>query len=196
MGKTSSYRVPMRRKREAKTDYRRRLKLLLSGKHRLVVRTSLNHTVAQFAKYSQRGDEVVASVHSNELKKYGWRGGMSNISAGYLVGLLCGLKARAQGIKEAVLDIGRVAPVKGSRIFAVFKGAIDSGVSIPHSSEVFPADSRIRGEHISAYAGIVKGKSKTIFSKYFRRKLDPVKLPKHFEDTKKNILESFKKKRE
>ena len=40
-----------RRKREGKTDYRKRLRLLLSGKPRLVIRRSLRDISAQVIEY-------------------------------------------------------------------------------------------------------------------------------------------------
>ena len=47
------YKVPFRRRREAKTNYRHRLKLLKSGLPRAVVRKSLKHTTVQFIKYDR-----------------------------------------------------------------------------------------------------------------------------------------------
>jgi large subunit ribosomal protein L18 len=174
------YRVEYRRKREGKTNYRKRLKLLQSGKPRLVVRRSSNHIIVQFINFAERGDEVIASSHSNELKKYGWQGGTSNVPAAYLTGLLCGLKAKGK-VKEAVLDIGFATPVKGSRVFAALKGVVDAGIHIPHSKEIFPDESRIRGEHIANYANSLKEK-KEKFSKYLERGLDPAELPTHFDE--------------
>jgi len=43
-------------------------------------------------------------------------------------------------------------PVKGSRVFAALKGAVDAGLKVPHSESILPDESRIKGEHIAAYA--------------------------------------------
>ena len=53
MKKGKTHRIKFRRKREGKTDYRKRLKLLLGGKPRLVVRKSLKNITAQIAVYSK-----------------------------------------------------------------------------------------------------------------------------------------------
>lgn len=182
------YRVAFRRKREGRTDYRKRIKLLLSEKPRLVVRKSCNHVIAQLVEYSPVGDRVIASCHSNELKKYGWKGGTSNISSSYLVGLLVGLKVAKKSVKEAVLDTGMYTPIKKSKIFAVLKGSLDAGMQIPHDEKMLPDESRIKGEHITKYAELLK-EEKLKFSKYLERGLEPKNLSKHFEEVRKKILE-------
>ena len=110
--------------------------MVVSGKPRLVARSSLKNTVAQIIVAKPHGDEVLASAHSRELqKKYGWKAPTGNIPAAYLTGLLCGLKAKAKGVTEAILDIGLVAPTKGSKVFATLSGVLDAGVVVPHSEE-------------------------------------------------------------
>ena len=68
-----TYKVPFRRRREFKTNYRYRLKLLKSKLPRAVVRKSLKHTIVQFIKFDSEGDQVLATASSIELKKLGWR---------------------------------------------------------------------------------------------------------------------------
>ena len=48
-----------------------------------------------------------------------------------------------------MLDIGRVTPTLGGRVFAVLKGLVDGGLEVPHSESLYPGEERIRGEHIS-----------------------------------------------
>ncbi len=55
-------RVPFRRKREGKTDYRLRIKLLLSNKPRLVVRRSLKNINVQLIDVSENGDVTITSA--------------------------------------------------------------------------------------------------------------------------------------
>ncbi|RLF08815.1 MAG: 50S ribosomal protein L18, partial [Thermoprotei archaeon] len=139
MAKGPTYKVPLRRRREGKTDYRLRKKLILSGLPRLVVRGSLKHFTVQVTKAEINGDRVLASAHTKQLvRDFGWRGACGNIPAAYLTGLLAGLRAVNNGIKKAVLDIGLFSPIKGSRVFAALKGAIDAGMEIPCSEEVLP----------------------------------------------------------
>jgi len=178
MATGSRYRVAPRRRREDKTDYRKRLKLLLSGKPRVVIRRTSRHIIVQIIEYNLKGDKVIASAHSNELKSYDWKGGTSNTSAAYLTGLICGTKAKKKGTKEAVLDIG--LSLRGSKIFAALKGVLDSGLEIPCKDEILPDEKRIRGEHVASYAELIKDK-KERFSKYFERGVDPTELPKHFD---------------
>lgn len=188
MARNARYRVPFRRKRIGKTDYRKRLRFLLSKTPRLAVRKTLKNVRVQLIEHSPAGDNVLASAHSKELRKFGWKGSTSNTSAAYLVGLLCAKKALQKKYSRAILDIGFHAPTKGSKIFAALRGALDGGLEIPHRADLIPEDSRIRGEHVSAYAKLVD-KSKR-FSKYIERSLDPEGLPDHFEEVKKRILGS------
>jgi len=143
------YRVPFRRRKEGKTDYRYRLRLLKSGKPRVVVRRSNKNTIVQFVVYERKGDRIVSSAVGSELKKYGWNGSMGNMPASYLTGLLAGKRAIKEGVKEGVLDIGHHESIKGANIYGALKGVLDAGVDVPHGEEVMPGEDRIYGKHIS-----------------------------------------------
>jgi len=143
------YYVKPRRRREGKTDYRKRLNLLRSGKIRMVVRKSLKNTQVQFVKYKEDGDNIVASANSKELKdKYNWRFSTSTTPAAYLTGLLAGVRAKEKGVTDCILDIGRQTPSTGCKIFAVLKGTIDAGLECPFSEEKLPSEDRIMGKHL------------------------------------------------
>lgn len=142
--------IPFRRKLEGKTDYRKRLALLKSGKPRLVVRRSINNITVQIIMYETAGDKVLVSAHSRELLEFGWKGRRRNIPAAYLVGYICGIKAKKARIAEAIFDSGLYTTVKGSVVFAVLKGALDAGLNVPHSDVVLPPEDRIKGKHIKA----------------------------------------------
>lgn len=144
-----TYTMPFKRRREGKTDYRRRLKLLSSKKPRLVVRKSLKYLTASIVEFSEKGDKTLATASSKELKKMNWKFATDNLPAAYLTGLILGKKAAKANIKEAVLDIGLNTSTKGNRIFALAKGVLDSGIKLPLSEEVIPSEDRIRGVHIS-----------------------------------------------
>ena len=148
MSRTTTYKTKMRRRREGKTDYARRLNLLKSGKPRLVARISNNKVIAQIIGYDAKGDKTLVNTSSLELKKYGYSGHRGNVCASYLTGLLCEKMAVERNQKEAVFDIGLHTPVKGSNVFAVLKGAVDAGMSIPHDKTIFPSDERILGKNI------------------------------------------------
>ncbi len=148
MAENAVYRVKMRRRREGKTDYRKRLALLKSDMIRAVVRRTNTRLIVQFVEYNENGDHVLFTITSDMLKKHGWKGSYKSLPAAYLVGYWAGKEALKRNIDEAVLDIGRHVPVKGSRIFAVLKGMVDAGVYVPHSEEVYPTEDRISGKHI------------------------------------------------
>ncbi len=143
-----TFKMPLKRRREGKTNYRKRLKLLLSKKPRLVVRKSLKYIRAQIMEFDKRGDKTLAFAFSKELKKFGWKHSFKNLCASYLTGLLIGKRALEKGIKEAVLDIGLHPSTKGSRIYACVKGALDAGLKVNVSEEVLPSEERIKGLHI------------------------------------------------
>ncbi|MEE9150636.1 MAG: 50S ribosomal protein L18 [Thermoplasmata archaeon] len=142
------YRVMRRRRREGKTDYRKRINLLKSRQPRAVIRRSLRNLRIQLVEFDFKGDRIIVSAEGIELEKYGWKGSVSNTPAAYLTGYLAGKRAVNAGVERAVLDIGLHTPTKGSRVFASLKGLVDAGIDIPHSEDILPSDERIRGEHI------------------------------------------------
>src|SRR3990172_6035045 len=195
MARNARYRVQVRRRREGKTDYRARKALVVSGLPRLVARSTLKNISAQIVVAKPGGDEVMVAAHSGELRKtYGWKAPTGNVPSAYLTGLLCGLKAKKEGVTEAVLDIGLTAPTKGSRLFAVLNGALDAGMEVPHDDSKLVND-RAKGEHIAKYgktlgAGTEEYAGK--FSKYLGQELSPEKIPEYFSKVKADIISSFK----
>ena len=141
--------IKFKRRREEKTDYRKRLALLKSDRTRVVVRKSLENISIQFVNFVNNCDQTMAAANSVELKKLGWTR-TGNIPAAYLTGLLAGKKAKAAKIDDAILDLGLQTKTKGSRLYAALKGVVDAGVNVPHSPEILPSQDRISGKHISA----------------------------------------------
>ena len=195
MAKSSNYRVKLRRRREGKTDYQARKALVTSRKPRLVARPSLRNLNAQIIIAKPKGDEVLAAANSRELvKKFGWKAPTGNIPAAYLTGLLCGLKAKAKGVNEAILDIGLISPTKGAKVFAVLNGVVDAGVQVPHSEEKIVKE-RTKGEHIAKYAKSLGSGSEEYtakFSQYTAQGVAPEKVAEHFNKVKADIVASFK----
>ncbi|MHC1590658.1 MAG: 50S ribosomal protein L18, partial [Candidatus Helarchaeales archaeon] len=160
LAKGPRYRVHFRRRREGKTDYYYRRRLLTSRIPRFVVRKSLKYINIQIATAELIGDKILVCAHSSELKKkYGWPYNCKNIPAAYLTGLLAGYKAQKAGIEKAILDIGIYRPIVHSKLFAALKGAIDSGFDIPHGDGIFPTEDRIKGKHIEDYASLLSEQS-------------------------------------
>lgn len=142
------YRVPFRRRREGRTDYRHRAALLKGLTHRAVVRRSNNHVRVQIVDYDDKGDRVVAMAVSTELVKLGWTASGKSTPGAYLTGYLAGVRAKKKGIEGAVLDIGLREPVKGGVMFAATKGLVDAGVDVPHGEDMVPSDDRLVGKHM------------------------------------------------
>ena len=151
MAKGPNYVVGYRRKRKGKTNYKKRLDLLKSGRSRIVIRKSNKHATVQIVDYKNDGDVVIASSHSSELEKFGWSHGSGNIPASHLTGLLCGLRAKTKGVKKAILDMGLNPSVKGSRIYSALGGIQEGGIEIPMDEEIAPTKERVEGKHISDY---------------------------------------------
>ena len=182
--------MEFRRKREGKTNYPKRIKLLSSGKPRLVVRKTLKNIHVQLISYSPKGDVIIYSADSRELLKYGWNLNRGNMSAAYLTGLLLGIKAKGK-VKEAILDIGLQESIGGSRLYSALKGALDSGMSINHSEEIIPDEKRISGAHISAYAAKLKKEDPEKFKRFFssyEKSVPDLKIENVFQKAKEAIM--------
>jgi large subunit ribosomal protein L18 len=158
------------------------LRLLKSGKPRLIARKSNSHVRAQLVTTGPQGDETQASAHSADLAEYGWEAPTGNLPAAYLTGYLAGKRAVEAGLDEAVLDVGLNSPTPGAKVFAVQEGAIDAGLDVPHNESVFADWSRTRGEHVAEYA---ESRDEPLYSGEF----DATELPEHFDDVLEAIQE-------
>jgi large subunit ribosomal protein L18 len=174
----------MRRRREVRTDYHQRLRLLKSGKPRLVARKSNKHVRAQLVTTGPNGDETEATAHSGDLAAYGWEAPTGNLPSAYLTGFLAGSRALDAGITAAVVDIGLNSPTPGSKVFAVQEGAIDAGLDVPHNESVFADWERTRGEHIAEYA---EQRDEPLYGRDF----DATTLPEHFDSVLEALREDF-----
>ena len=190
--KNMTYNLTLKRNRQRKTNYRKRASLLVSRRHFIVVKISDQNVSCQFLKPTLKGDIVISSSHSRELRKYGWKGSMNSLPACYLTGFLLGKKTLAKGSDNAILYTGRNSFT--SRIAACLKGIVAAGVNVPVSEDTLPSDDRTNGKHIAEYAKILKAdraKYNSIFSALIKDGLDPEEYPSHFEVTKQKVLENF-----
>jgi large subunit ribosomal protein L18 len=181
------YHVPFRRRREGKTNYRKRLGLLLSKKPRVVVRKSSCNLIMQLVEHSALGDKTLMSASALDLKKIGYKGATGNTPAAYLTGILFARRALAAGYSNGVLDLGLNAHSRGSRIYAALMGAVEAGMDIPLSQKPLPTHERVRGEHIASYATDNLAR----FSQY---SIDPKDLPGHVDLVKQELLDSITRK--
>ena len=79
--------IKYRRKLQGKTNYKKRLRLLLSKKPRLVVRKSLKNIIAQIIEYHPSGDKLLFSASSKELEKMGWEPPLRAITSSKITGV-------------------------------------------------------------------------------------------------------------
>lgn len=178
--------LKFRRRREGKTDFRKRLATLKGGKKRAIFRKSNKGIAMELVEFVPEGDKTLFSVSSRDLKKAGFPG-KCNIPSAYLTGYWLGKKALAADISEAVFDIGRSTPVHGGRAFAALKGIIDSGLNVPASEEAFPKKERIEGQHIKQHAEKLGAAKEKMFSGYIKEKIDVSNIGGLFSEAKKKI---------
>jgi len=183
------YTSTFRRIRERKTNYRKREKLLIGKKDFVTVNVSDQNVSAQLIRPELLGDKVMASVHSNELLSYGWKGSRKNIPSCYLVGLLLGKKCIQKKITRAILYIGKRHFT--TKIAACLKGMSEAGLEMPFSEEILPTEERIQGNHIAEYAKKIKSNDdlyKSRFSSNLGSGLEPEKYTNHFSEVKDRIV--------
>jgi len=136
------YQTKFRRRREGKTDYYQRKRLVVQDKtkynalkYRLVVRFSNKIITAQVVYTTINHDVILASAISTELPRYGIQLGLTNYAAAYATGLLVarralkkiGLDTVYTGVKEANGEFFTVEQVDdGPKPFVVL---LDVGLS-------------------------------------------------------------------
>jgi len=178
----------LKRIRLDKTNYRKRAAVIVGRHSFATVKVTDQNVAAQILKPTPTGDLVIASAHSHELAKHGWKGSTNSLPACYLTGLLLGKKALEKGTSKAVLYIGKDHFT--TRVATCAKGIADSGVNIPISDESLPDAERISGQHISEYASSLKANEeeyKSRFSALLKNGLKPEDYPAHFEEVRFKI---------
>ena len=119
----------------------------------MVVRKSNRYIRIQLITAEKGGDRTHVAAISSELPGYGYSGGLANSPAAYLTGLLFGRRAVEAGYEAMILDKGLQRQVAAGAIYAALRGALDSGVAIPHDAGVLPDDERAFGQIIATYKG-------------------------------------------
>jgi len=178
----------LKRIRQRKTNYRKRSGILIGRRPFIITKISGQNISAQALKPTLNGDIVIASAHSRELIRHGWKGSMNSMPACYLTGLLLGKKSIQKGATNAVLYTGN-NPFT-TKVAACLKGIVDSGINIPVSKESLPGDDRVSGKHIANYANLLKDseeKYNSRFSALLKQGLRPEDYPVHFEEIRMRI---------
>ncbi|PRQ36561.1 putative ribosomal protein L5 eukaryotic/L18 archaeal [Rosa chinensis] len=134
------FQVKYKRRREGKTDYRARIRLINQDKnkyntpkYRFVVRFTNKDIVAQIISATISGDLVLASAYAHELPRYGLEVGLTNYAAAYCTGLLLArrvlkkleMDAEYEGNVEATGEDYSVEPGESRR---PFRALLDVGL--------------------------------------------------------------------
>ena len=155
-----------KRRRECKTDYHRRIKLLKSGKPRLVLRKTNKYLVVQYVLSTAAQDEIIFGISTKILLKNGWpkekSGSLKTLPASYLLGILVGKKIIVGKLEVPIFDFGLQRVLRGSKIQSFIKGVVDSGVKIKYNEKAFPDEKRIEGVHLKEKIPFQEIKSKLI----------------------------------
>lgn len=138
------FQTKFRRRREGKTDYFARKRLITQDKnkydtpkYRLVVRFSNTRVIAQVTYATIQGDKVVCQANSGELKRFGLTAGLSNYAASYATGLLIARRllknSKLDTLYKGVAKIDGAAydvssEVKDDEQRKPFKAVLDTGL--------------------------------------------------------------------
>uniref|UniRef100_A0A2K6E3V4 Large ribosomal subunit protein uL18 n=1 Tax=Macaca nemestrina TaxID=9545 RepID=A0A2K6E3V4_MACNE len=132
------YQVKFRRRREGKTDYYARKRLVIQDKnkyntpkYRMIVRVTNRDIICQIAYARIEGDMIVCAAYAHELPKYGVKVGLTNYAAAYCTGLLLARRllnrfgmdkiyegqVEVTGALPAILDAGLARTTTGNKSF-------------------------------------------------------------------------------
>jgi large subunit ribosomal protein L18 len=141
-----------RRRKENKTDYQKRIKLLKGGSPRIVFRKTNKYILGQYIVSKEAQDEIKKTVCSVKLLNYGWpkerAGSLKSITAAYFTGFLLGKEIIKEKMKKPILDFGMHIVLHKSKAYAFMKGLLDAGIDIKHKKETLPEEERIQGKHL------------------------------------------------
>jgi len=136
------FQVKFKRRRQGKTDYFARRKLICQDKnkyntpkYRLIVRFTNKDIICQVAYARVYGDIIVESAYAHELPKYGVKVGLTNYAAAYCTGLLVarrilhkfGLNEIYSGVSEADGEDYSVEDIDGQP--GAFRCYLDIGLA-------------------------------------------------------------------
>ncbi len=190
MNSKSIANIKFRRRRESVTDYNKRLKLAKSGIDRVVVRRTNSRIIGQVAKYTQKGDMILAHVDSEELKKFNWPA-RPNKATAYLAGMLLAKKFKDGAKNDHILDIGLASPVKDTIPFVFAKGCIDGGMKVRGTFKIEEKAYNLSNtKHISALKSEDAERYKKQYSAYIKGGVEPESLGKLFNEAKEKIMKA------
>ncbi|KAF0872891.1 RL5 protein, partial [Crocuta crocuta] len=163
-------------------------------KYRMIVRVTNRDIICQIAYARIEGDMIVCAAYAHELPKYGVKVGLTNYAAAYCTGLLLarrllnrfGMDKIYEGQVEVTgdeynvesidgqpgaftcyLDAGLARTTTGNKVFGALKGAVDGGLSIPHSTKRFPGyDSESKEFNAEVHRKHIMGQNVADYMRY------------------------------
>lgn len=126
------FQTKFKRRREGKTDYYARKRLIIqdkdkynSPKYRLVARITSTRVIAQVIFSTITGDKVFCQAESGEPRRFGLNAGLSNYASAYATGLLLarrllkkvGLDTQYEGNTDAAVDYDAGSDIRDRRPF-------------------------------------------------------------------------------
>merc|ERR1712216_792005 len=160
------FQVKYKRRREGKTDYYARKRLVTQDKnkfgtpkYRFVVRFTNKDIICQVVSSKLKGDICHTAAYAHELPRYGLSVGLTNYSAAYCVGLLCarrllqkyGLDEKFEGTEEVTAEFEDCFvhnedddDEDGPK---AFHALLDGGLEIPHNEKKFYGYDPDEGEY-------------------------------------------------
>lgn len=157
-------RTQKRRRKENRTDYLKRLKLLKGVKPRVVFRRTNKFIISEYVISHEAQDKTIFGFDSRRLNQYGWpkdaQGSLKSTTAAYFTGYLMGKSIIKQKLENPIVDTGMNRTIHKNKIYAFIKGLIDSGMKIECKKEFFPEENRIKGEHLKNKIPFTEIKSK------------------------------------
>jgi len=206
------YQVKFKRRREGKTDYYARKRLIVQDKnkyntpkYRLIVRLSNKDITCQIAYSRIEGDKIVCAAYSHELPKYGVKVGLTNYASAYCTGLLIarrllkklGLDQLYAGTTEVTGEEFNVEPLDEGP--GAFKCFLDVGLmKTSTGARVFGAmkgavDGGLNIPHsVKRFPGF-DGESKNFNAEVHRKHIFGLHVSEYMQQLAENDDEAYKK---
>jgi len=210
------YQTKYRRRREGKTDYYARKRLIVqdkdkynSPKYRLVVRRTNKKIICQIIYATLKGDEVKCQALSSELVKYGLTAGLTNYSSAYATGLLLarrllnklGMDKDYVGVEKVTAESYNVEEKEDCK--RPFKAVLDVGlIHTTTGNRIFGAlkgaiDGGIQIPHSEKrFPGYTRGEEKgdsSYDANVHRERILGVHVDKYMAELKEEGAEDYKK---
>ncbi|KAG5394675.1 hypothetical protein IGI04_024638 [Brassica rapa subsp. trilocularis] len=201
------YQVKFRRRRDGKTDYRARIRLINQDKnkfntpkYRYVVRFTNKDIVAQIVSATITGDIVLASAYAHELPRYGLKAGLTNYAAAYCTSLLLARRVLQMLEMDAEYEGNAEIRLILNKYDNESVGALDGGLDIPHSDKRFAGFNKegknldaevhrkyIYGGHVADYMKLLMEDEPEKYQSHFSNYLKKDLAPENMEEMYKNV---------